>query len=58
MIKITQKKIYISPETQQSMYDFFMRTSAPRILAKMKEIEAAGGKSVKEQIKEYKKKNK
>ncbi|WP_274307427.1 hypothetical protein [Solibacillus daqui] len=38
------KEIFISPETQQSMYEFFLKTSAPRILAKMIEIEAAGGK--------------
>lgn len=58
MIKIThKKKVYISPETQQSMYEFFLKTSAPR-LAMMKEIEKNGGKSVEEQIKEFKKKNK
>lgn len=29
-------KTYPSKETQQAMFDFFMRTSAPRLLAKAK----------------------
>ena len=28
------KEIYISPETQQSMYEFFLKTSAPRLAKK------------------------
>lgn len=41
-------KTYPSKKTQQDMFDFFMRTSAPRLLkkAKEKEKEEVEGKNI------------
>lgn len=37
------KEIYISQETQQSMYEFFLKTSAPRLAKKKLEEQKQKG---------------
>lgn len=46
-VKLMSKKNkmpYISPETQQRMFDFFMKTSAPRIYKEEQDKQRKEGK--------------